>query len=85
MRSVGVTDDVILHEEHGEAFLLHVASGRYFGLNHSGVVVWNALVKGADPLDELCAEWPGRDRALLERDAEALLAQLLEAGLVVPK
>ena len=83
MRSVGMADDVILHEEKGEALLLHIASGRYFGLNHSGVVVWNAVRDGADPVERLRAEWPSRERDALERDAEALISQLMDAGLVV--
>ena len=39
-------DDVILHEQDGEAFLLHVPSGKYFGLNETGLVIWKALVAG---------------------------------------
>jgi hypothetical protein len=79
---MAVASDVILHEEDGNAFLLHVASGRYFGLNRSGLVVWHALVAGGDPIDELAAEWPNRSRELLRVDAEQLLQQLKQAGLV---
>lgn len=82
MRSVVVARDLLLHEEQGEAFLLHVTSGRYFGLNRAGVVVWKALVDGVDPVDRLCEEWPSRARSVLASDAETLLTQLAEAGLV---
>jgi hypothetical protein len=81
MPSVRVVDEVLLHEEQGEAFLLHVPSGRYFGLNRSGVVVWSALRAGEDPVDAMQAEWPARDRAGLEADVKALLDALLTAGL----
>ena len=75
-------DDVIVHEEEGDAFLLHVGSGKYYGLNRSGVVVWNALVDGDDPVAALTAKWPQRPVDDLRSDAEALLAQLVGAGLV---
>jgi hypothetical protein len=77
-----VVDDVILHQEEGEAFLLHVASGRYYGLNRSGLIVWSALVDGADPVAELVAAWPERPAEALRADADALLRQLLQAGLI---
>ena len=77
-----VVADVVLHEEEGEAFLLHVGTGRYYGLNRSGLVVWHALVEGTDPLDELSATWPDRPADALRADADALLGQLLQAGLI---
>jgi hypothetical protein len=77
-----VVDDVILHEEAGEAFLLHVASGRYYGLNRAGLVVWNALAAGQDPFSQLSATWPDRPAESLRADADALVRQLVEAGLV---
>lgn len=82
MRSITVAPDVILHLEEGEAFLLHVASGRYFGLNRSGVIVWNALVNGADPVEGLVQQWPNRSSDELRSDAAVLVDQLLKAGLI---
>ena len=82
MRSVTVVDDVIVHEEGGDAFLLHPASGRYYGLNRSGLIVWNALVRGDDPVAELMERWPNQPPAVLRSDADAILETLLEAGLV---
>jgi hypothetical protein len=78
-------EDVILHEQEGEAFLLHVPTGRYFGLNRTGLVVWHALTAGRDPVEDLAGRWPdvpGEDR---EADAEALIDALAHAGLVRPK
>lgn len=82
MQALDVVDDVILHEEDGDAFLLHVGSGRYYGLNRPGLVVWKALADGDDPIERLVAKWPSRPADALRADAEALLGQLLEAGLV---
>lgn len=77
-----VVDDVILHEEDGEAFLLHVGSGRYYGLNRSGLIVWNALITGTDPVPVLTKAWPDRPEPALRADADALVDQLLQAGLI---
>jgi hypothetical protein len=74
--------DVLLHREAGEAFLLHVPSGRYFGLNQTGTVVWEALVDGTDPTDALQARWPSRPMEQCRSDCAALLASLRAAGLV---
>jgi hypothetical protein len=82
MPTMTVAEDVILHEEDGEAFLLHVASGRYYGLNRSGLVVWRALIDGSDPFAQLRAAWPQRPADSLRADADTLLRQLLDAGLI---
>lgn len=76
-------DEVLYHEEAGEAFLLHVPTGEYFGLNRSGVVVWKAVCDGLDPEDELARQWPDAARANLRDDAESLLRSLRDAGLIV--
>jgi hypothetical protein len=78
-------EDVIVHQEKGEAFLLHVASGRYFGLNRSGLVVWNAIVEGVDPAAALRARWPNADPATADADSARLIEVLLRAGLVTPR
>jgi hypothetical protein len=75
-------DDVLIHEEEGEAFLLHVASGRYFSLNKTGLVVWQALAAGADPGAAVGQRWPNVAGDVRERDIKALLVKLEGAGLV---
>ena len=77
-------EDVLVHEEAGEAFLLHVGSGQYFGLNRSGLVVWEALVAGDDPVASLQRRWPELPPSTAESDAAALVSALLDAGLVRP-
>jgi Coenzyme PQQ synthesis protein D (PqqD) len=75
-------DEVILHEEAGEAFLLHVPSGRYFGLNESGLVIWKALQAGEDPVEELGRRWPDVSVEDRQADADGLVQELIGAGLV---
>ncbi|HVA75645.1 MAG TPA: PqqD family peptide modification chaperone [Acidimicrobiales bacterium] len=76
-------DEVLYHEEAGEAFLLHVPSGEYFGLNPPGVVVWKAVRDGLDPVEELARRWPGVATDSLKDDAVRLLGMLRDAGLVI--
>jgi hypothetical protein len=76
--------DVLCHEEVGEAFLLHVPSGRYFGLNPTGLTVWKALVAGEDPLVAVRERWPGTPEDVCRADIDNLLAALADAGLTLP-
>lgn len=75
-------DEVILHEQEGEAFLLHVPTGRYFGLNETGLVVWKALAAGDDPAEELGRVWPNVSAEDRRADADSLVEALVGAGLV---
>ena len=76
------TEGVILKEADGDAFLLHVECGRYFGLNRSGLVIWQALTAGRDPVAALGERWPDVPRERFQADADALLGSLRDAGLV---
>jgi hypothetical protein len=75
-------EDVILHEQEGQAFLLHVPSGRYFGLNETGLVVWNAVLEGQDPAEELGRRWPDVPSGDRRADADSLVQALLAADLI---
>jgi hypothetical protein len=77
------SDDVIVEEQGGDAFLLHVPSARYFGLNRAGVAVWCAVRDGTDPVDQLATRHPSIGQSQLRRDVERLLGQMLDAGLIV--
>jgi hypothetical protein len=75
------TDDVVVREQEGDAFLLHVPTGRYFGLNRTGLVIWEALVAGADPVEALAGRWPDVPAAQRQADADTLIGALVDAGL----
>lgn len=85
LRAMGpvIAEDIMCHEEEGEAFLLHVGSGRYYGLNPSGLVVWRALAAGEDPVGALRRSWPETPEAQCRADYERVLESLVEAGLVL--
>lgn len=74
--------DVVVHEEGGEAFLLHVGTGRYFSLNASGLVVWRALAAGRSPEDDLAAAYPKAPREQLRADVLRVVDELLRNDLV---
>jgi len=80
--SVSPSQDVVAHIEDGEAFLLHLESGVYYGLNPSGTVAWQALVDGKDPVAALTETRPDVDPEQHARDWEALRAELLREQLV---
>jgi hypothetical protein len=82
-----VPEDVIFRELDGEAIILNLATGMYFGLDEIGTRVW-ALVASSgtlgDAVDVLTAEYDV-DRPALERDVLELAGQLLDKGLVSVK
>jgi hypothetical protein len=80
--AVKIAEDVLLQEEQGDAFLLHLESGQFFGLNRTGLVVWKALEGGRDPLVALAERWPDVPDDTRRRDLDALVAELRDAGLV---
>ena len=77
-----IADGVLIHEEDGDAFLLHSGTGKYFGLNRTGVVVWRAIEAGSDPVEALGERWPNAPVEDRRRDVTALVDRLREAGLV---
>jgi hypothetical protein len=67
-----------------ELIILDVRSGRYFGLNDVGALIWG-LLDGDHDRDALLAAVTTEfdvDEATAGDDLDALLAQLRDAGLV---
>lgn len=78
------SDDVLMRALEGEAVLLDLASGTYFGLNDVGARVWELLEGGATVADlrrALHDEFEVEE-AVLREDLAALLADLERRGLV---
>jgi len=77
-------EDVVAREVGDETMLLDLATGTYYGLNAVGGRFWQLLEEGKTPaqardalLEEFEVEPP-----VLDRDLEALLADLADKGLV---
>ena len=75
---------VIMREIAGEAVLLDLEKGMYYGLNEVGVEIWKLVEEGRTPaetVDALTGEFEV-DAETLMSDLVALLSDLVEAGLV---
>jgi hypothetical protein len=84
---VRVNDEVVFRNVDGEAVLLHLERGIYFGLDPVGTRVWEALVEHgcARPvLDPLLEEFDVT-RESLESDVARLLGELSANDLIRPR
>lgn len=83
-KRISVPSDVLVQEVEGEAVLLNVNSGRYFGLDEVGNRMWVALTT-SDTIqagyETLLAEYEVEEDRL-RRDMHELIEKLLEQGLV---
>ncbi|HUE89812.1 MAG TPA: PqqD family protein [Vicinamibacterales bacterium] len=90
MRSVSLDNtftlgkDTVFRDLDGEAVILELSSGTYFGMNSVGTRIWQLIERHGRldaVLDELCQEYDaGRDE--LQRDLLELVARLADAHLV---
>ncbi len=79
-----VADDVVFRDLAGEAVILNLDSGVYFGLNEVGTRCWHLLVEHGSTeqiIQTLLAEYDVEE-ACLRRDIETLIRQLADKGLV---
>lgn len=85
--SVRIGDDTVFRELDGEAVLLQLEEGMYFGLDAVGTRLWQLMAERRrlqDVFDAALQEFDV-DPSTLERDLLALVAQLTEKKLVVPE
>ncbi|HZR23164.1 MAG TPA: PqqD family protein [Vicinamibacterales bacterium] len=79
-----VSDDVVFRELDGEAVILNVESGIYFGLDPVGTRMWQLI--GSHPLlDSVLAELEHEydaPREVLEGDLLGLVHELIAKGLL---
>lgn len=79
-----VNSDVLFRDLDGEAVLLHLESGKYYGLDEVGTRIWHLLAEHASVsavFDRLLEEYevePGT----LERDLCALVGDLVRQDLL---
>jgi len=81
---ITIVDDVLSRDLDGEAVLLDLGSGTYFGLNEVGTEIWQLIGSGATVAEVRAAllERFEVDEATARRDLDALVGELLERGLV---
>ena len=77
--------NVVFRDLDGEAVLLDLTSGTYFGLNEVGTRVWQLVHDGHDEariVETLAAEYEA-DRRVIAQDVVRLLADLRARQLIV--
>ena len=72
--------DIVFESFDGEAVVLDLSNGKYFGFSDSGSAVWQALSSGVGIQALIGSAAATIDAAALE----AFIAQLLEFGLLAP-
>jgi len=78
-----ISKDALFRDVGGEAVILDLASGTYFGLNAVGTRIWQLIEQHgrlAAVLDELCREYDAAPEEL-EADLIGLVSRLAEARL----
>ncbi|GAA0266978.1 hypothetical protein GCM10009127_03230 [Alteraurantiacibacter aestuarii] len=83
---VETSDDVVSRSVGGEAVLLNLSSGTYFGLNEVGSAIWELLDKQSLNLAGICDQIEEEfdvTRDQLESDVAALVEKLLENDLLI--
>jgi len=83
---VKIAPDVVFRDLDGEAVLLNLETGIYFGLNDVGTRMWNLIQEHGSlrkVFDQMLLEYEVTPEAL-EGDLCQLAAQLCEKGLLVP-
>jgi hypothetical protein len=82
--SIRISDDAVFREIDGEAVVLNLASGIYFGLNSVGTRAWQ-LIEQLGALDAVCSalvEEFDVDRQTAARDLTGLVSELSARRLV---
>lgn len=74
--------DIVFESFDGEAVVLNLANGKYFGFSDSGSKVWQALSSGMDARALVGLAAGGS--TIGEAQLDHFIAQLLELGLLVP-
>jgi hypothetical protein len=77
--------DVVFRDLDGEAVILDLASGTYFGLNEVGTLVWRLIDEGrnaSEIVDAVATEYDA-DRATIAQDVDRLIEDLRARRLIV--
>jgi hypothetical protein len=82
-----VPEHVLSRQAGGETIVLSMESERYFALDGAGPRVWQLLSEhGSTTADDLVAALAQEyavDRSILDADVAAMLASLLQHGLII--
>jgi len=79
-----VAPDITISVIDGEAALLNVRTGAYFGLNAVGTFIWQSITEGKtfdETVQCICAEFSA-DVAVAAADARTFTQKMLDRGLL---
>jgi hypothetical protein len=84
--AVAIPDSVLYQELEEEAVLLNMANQQYYGLNDVGAQMWRSLAQAGSiaEAEERLMEMYEIEQPALRSDLEALIRDLLKAGLLTP-
>jgi hypothetical protein len=85
LRYVIKAPDVLLQDLEGEAVLLNLANGLYYGLDENSYHMYKTLITSTsvqEAYEALCQEYEV-ETAQLKSDLDRFLAQLIEQGLII--
>ncbi len=80
-----LSPDVVFRDMDGEAVILDLHSGAYFGLNEVGTRIWQLIAGGSDEqaiVTTVASEYAA-EPATIARDVEHLLTELRTRGLIL--
>ena len=83
-KNIRLPDDVVFRDLGGEAVILNLATGTYFGLDAVGTRIWQLIADHGSTekiIETLCAEYEVEE-AQARQDLENLIKQLTDKGLV---
>ena len=80
-----IPEDVMVRDLGGEAVLLHLGTGTYFGLDSVGTRIWHLLAEhqSTEAVIPLLLQEFDVDERKLRLDLEALVTQLLAQRLLI--
>jgi hypothetical protein len=83
--NIRISDDVVFRDLAGEAVILNLASGVYFGLDEVGTRMWQLLSEHGDDTKALALllDEYEVDAAQLRQDFDQLIGQLRAKGLIL--
>jgi hypothetical protein len=83
-RTLRISAAAVFRELDGEAVILHLDSGTYFGLDHIGTRVWQ-LIEAHGSLERVIADLLTEyevEAGQLRADVEALVSSMVDKGLI---
>lgn len=79
------SDNLVITETDGEAVILDIDSGKYFGLDEMGLIIWRLLEKnyGIEEVGDYLTKHFDVDREVAIKDVSEFITKIKEKGLLL--